>query len=521
MRHHSPRLIRRAIAPLLALALTGCSIGQLVGAPTPEPFTAPTLAPVAPATAVAEPTAAAAPERRIVVVQRGAVADMLTLNGQVTPALERELAFRESGVVRNLYVEPGMGVSAGQLIAELELGTLQEQLREAQIVAEQDALAISRTSESATIEVRRAEIALEEAQAALAELKTPPTQAEVVEARAQLQRTEAALARARNDASSDKTKAERALKDAVLELESLQAVYGDLKARNDRRATEELRRRLVELEPLLRLAASTVALAQIDYDTALGNEVAAVNAAQADVDLARATLQKLLAGPEPFAVAEAERAVRLAAVQLDAARQETRPEPELAKRLAASQLAVKEIESSIETRRIYAPFDGTVTAVDALASFPVQAEIPVVRLMDNSGLQVSVSGLSAELAARLTPGMPVRLSFVRFPDRELSGTVRPPVMGGGASGVPVVGIAYDTPNLALSINDLASVTVDFGERKDVLWLPPEAVRRDSADYVLLLVGGAEQRADISLGAITDERIEIRVGLREGDSAILP
>ncbi len=255
-------------------------------------------------------------------------------------------------------MEVGTQVTSGQLLAEIDLGTLEDQLRRARINAEQDRLAIEQTIAKAQIDVRSAEVALATAKDRLAELTAPASATEISEARAALQRTEAALARTRNDASAVKTRAERALADRVAELQRVQAAYGQARARLEVENTPEVQALVGQLETQLRAAESAVALAQIELDTARGNEIAAVQAAEADVELARAKLDRLLNGPDQFEVAAAQRAVQQAQIQLDAARQRTIPDPLLVKSLAASELAIKEIERQIEDRRIYAPFDG-------------------------------------------------------------------------------------------------------------------------------------------------------------------
>jgi multidrug efflux pump subunit AcrA (membrane-fusion protein) len=86
--------------------------------------------------------------------------------------------------------------------------------------------------------------------------------------------------------------------------------------------------------------------------------------------------------------------------------------------------------------------------------------------------------------------------------------------------LPVFHISYES-DLALAIGDQARVSVDFGKRTDVLWLPPAAVRRDTSDYVILLDGDAERRVDVVVGTITPEQVEIRAGLSVGDTVVLP
>jgi multidrug efflux pump subunit AcrA (membrane-fusion protein) len=514
--------MRGLLVGVVALGVSGCSVGALTGAPTPEPWSPP---PTSTPAAVAEPTAApdATPvvERETVLVQRGSMPDVLVLNGQVSPQILRELAFRESGVLRTIYAEPGLEVTAGALLAELDLGTLPDQLREARIVAEQDQVTIAREVENGQLGVRRAEIALEEARARLDQLKTPASPTEISRARAEVQQADAALSRTRNDASAVKTRAERAYQDAVTALQDLEKQYAAAVAEQQRTDNETNRQRVRDLEAAKRQAETQVALTKIELDTALGNEIAAINAAQATVDLAQANLTRLLSPPDRFELADAERAVRLAEVQLTEARQSARPNPDLTKRVAASQLAVKEIESRIEARRIYAPFSGKITAVEALPSFPVQAEIPIIALMDGSGLEVTVAGVSGPDAERLTVGTTVALRFARYPDQTVLGTItRTPSTLGSSAALPVFHISYDS-DLALTIGDQARVSVDFGERTDVLWLPPAAVRRDTSDYVILLDGDAERRIDVVVGTVTPEQVEIRAGLSVGDTVVLP
>ncbi len=212
--------VRSALAMSLAIGLSGCSIGSLVGAPTPEPWTPPTAVPTA---VVTVPTATAVPPQlRTVAVAIGTFNDQRELSGQVTPMLERDLAFRQSGILRNLYVEVGAQVTTGQLLAEIDLGTLEDQLRQARINAEQDRRSIEQATARAQIDVRAAEVALASARDRLNALTTPPSATAIAEARAGLQRAEAALARTRNDASAVKTRAERALLDRQAELQRAQ-----------------------------------------------------------------------------------------------------------------------------------------------------------------------------------------------------------------------------------------------------------------------------------------------------------
>lgn len=522
-------LWRSAILLVLATALSGCGIGSLIGAPTVEPWIPPptsTAQPEPTTTVTAEPTTVTAePTEQLATVQRGGFIRTLLLSGQVAPQLQLEMAFRENGVLRTIYVEPGMQVSSGTLLAELDLGTLNDQLHQAKVVVVQDAVTIKRAAEEGQIAVRQAEINLDEAQAALDTLKAPPLASEIITARAMLDKAQATLARTRNDASSTKSKAERAYLNAVDALARLRNeqinTEQNLQQAEDSKLRGSLIDRLKELESEILDAENQVAVTRIDYDTAIGNEIAAVKAAEADVNLAQLSLNRLLSGPTPQELANANLAVRRAQVQLDGARQLARSDPSLEKVLASSQLAVKQIESQIEARRIYAPINGTIISVDAMASFPVQAEIPVVRLMGDSGLEVIVSGVTGPDSVYLSAGMPASLQFTRYPDHPVSGRVSQIQAATSGTVMSVLHIAYDAVDLALSVGEPAQVQIDLGKDNDVLWLPLDAVRRDSGDYVLVRNGEDVRQVSVLVGTITTAQVEILDGLQEGDTVILP
>jgi multidrug efflux pump subunit AcrA (membrane-fusion protein) len=66
------------------------------------------------------PTApAASTQSRVVTVAEGVVQSTVSGSGNLAPAVQLNLGFKTSGVVRDIYVSPGQQVTPGQLIAEL------------------------------------------------------------------------------------------------------------------------------------------------------------------------------------------------------------------------------------------------------------------------------------------------------------------------------------------------------------------------------------------------------------------
>lgn len=93
---------------LVAVVLAGCN----------QPATAPATAPPAP---TAVPPEANSP---VVQVRRGDLIETAILNAQLTPARQATLFFQQAGRLKNLLVTYNDKVTAGQVLAELEVGSL-------------------------------------------------------------------------------------------------------------------------------------------------------------------------------------------------------------------------------------------------------------------------------------------------------------------------------------------------------------------------------------------------------------
>src|SRR5689334_21244389 len=137
------RSMKRSVLLLGFLAfLAGCA-----SAPTAQ--TAPTPTPKPVAAALDKPT---------YTVQRGTVADQLQLSGRVGAVQQQDLSFTQDGHLKTLYVTRTSVITAGQLLAELDLGELPNQLRQAQVGLEQAQLARERDAQKREFDQRRAQI---------------------------------------------------------------------------------------------------------------------------------------------------------------------------------------------------------------------------------------------------------------------------------------------------------------------------------------------------------------------------
>jgi HlyD family secretion protein len=280
--------------------------------------------------------------------------------GRVVPVRWLGLTFGTSGRVARIAVQEGSTVRKGDLLAELE-------------------------GEESELDLRAAEQRLAAARARLAQAQARPLPEELRAAEARV-----ASAKARLDAlRASPTAAE--LEEARLRL-------------------QQARNRLWGAQ-LARDAIGGSSASSASYEQAR----ASVAQAEIEVRLSELAFERVQAGPSPAEVAAAEAA--LAQEQAALARLKTGPSPE---ELASLKAAVAEAEIALEqlreararaaeARRLYAPFDGTITSIAIREGEAVNPSLTAMTLADLSELRVETTDLSELYVTRVRPDMPVEV----------------------------------------------------------------------------------------------------------------
>lgn len=175
------------------------------------------------------------------------------------------------------------------------------------------------------------------------------------------------------------------------------------------------------------------------------------------------------------------------------------------------------LEQTIQRSELTAPFDGTVVYVNPILSGDgVQSLQTQVALMDESQLILSgdfVSDSYLDLAKDLYAiinGQRYELTPLPYDQEEYLSLVL-----SGQTLFSKFRLEGDTSSLALG--DYASVFVVTREQTDALYLPINALYRDSSgSYVYLNEDGERKRVAVTVGIQTDTVAEIKEGLQEGD-----
>lgn len=299
-------------------------------------------------------------------------------------ATEANLAFQVSGRVKEVLVDEGQAVSAGQVLAVLQQAEFVARLDQARAnqaqageTFKQSQTLLELNRKVLPAEVERAEAAVRVWQAQLAELEAGYRSQDVEQARLAMEESRAAMEEARKDkaridqlfrrgvvAERDKDAADLKYQTTLKEYQRARQAYGQMQEGFRKESIETARARLAE--------------------------------AQAALKSARSNLKKIEAAEQDVAAARA---------QVESAR--------AALGLAEIQLGYTELK---------APFDGIVLSRNAEPGEVVSPGQEVLSISDLSSVDLKVFVDETEIG-RVHPGQTVEVKIDTFPDKTYTGTV--------------------------------------------------------------------------------------------------
>lgn len=447
-----PGISNRPLIILLACALlfAACAPESLPGINAQAQPAEPTSTPIPTAPAVARPT---------YLVQRGDVQEILQFSGRWQPRDQAALFFEIAGTIRQVTVQRGDTVSAGQLLADYQINELENQLESAQLELETALANLESGSEGEAQSVVDAEIALANARLSLENTK------------AQSPWTSAASARLQLD-------------EARRNLENAERAYDDARSRPDQPASA-VDGALQALEN----ARSSLRSAELSYS----------QAAQSFNN-------------HQFSVAQQENAVIQAELNLEKARSGA-GSPSAQQAVRSAQLRIDQINTDIARSSLYAPIDGVVLEVNIRPGDQVNAfqSVIVVGLPEP---REAVATLAIGDAQRLSVGMVGVCQVLNDPDSAVQCVVRQiPLSSRDADQTTRVAASFEN----VATNQLIEIQMPLQVRENVLWLPPAAIRTfQNRTFVVLETPDGPRSVDVQLGLRTDERVEIVSGVSEGD-----
>ncbi|MEM7538708.1 MAG: HlyD family efflux transporter periplasmic adaptor subunit [Chloroflexota bacterium] len=527
LRRHRRRRRRRLLFGLVLLlviaggiyAYTSDSIDTVVPASVTEaipntlPFSVPFLQP-AQQVASEEAAPATAPVRRgDILITAGGV-------GTVLPGNEMHLAFSVAGTVKELYAQVGDSVEAGELLAVLDDADVRRTVVQAGIDLRQAEIQLENATESASVaDTAAAQASLAAAQSEYNNLVSPPSSEELTAAQNELLSAQQSLNTLLSGLTAEEDTTLRAdLKNAEVNLAAAQSDYDQVAWRSDIGRTQQaaaLQQATIAYEK---------ALAQYNLSAA-GPKEEEIATARARVAQAQEALNQLQQGADSMAVAASQAKVTQAQAQL--ADLMTGPD---GNDLEAVTLAVQQSRLNLEAAimdldgtLIQSPVAGVVTAVNAQRGEQASTGT-IITVAEYASAQVRFWIEELDIAnAQL--GNPVTMIFEAFPDNAFHGEiirVEPSLVTvDGASAVQAwasIDLAEHPVNLLFGMN--AEIEIIAGEATNALLVPVQALRElapgVNAVFVVASNGELELRP-VEVGLRDFVNAEILSGLSDGET----
>ncbi|MGQ9597925.1 MAG: HlyD family efflux transporter periplasmic adaptor subunit [Anaerolineae bacterium] len=500
-----------SVTGLLLALVTGCRATAARGASANEATPTPVPTPIV-------------PEKPTYMVQVGTVIETLEFTGRASPVQEQELFFETNGNVSDVYVARGDWVTAGDLLAELEISDLQKQLTQKTINLETARLRLEEAQIQATEAITTTLMKLDEAKRNLQQTKISSAN-DLAAARAAVASAETNLANAKLNLTivQNSDVVVKNVRDREYEAAWWEAFYGECLKKYEAGQIDKDR---LDLEYNNLLAAKErLEAARAQASLALSQAEAQVSQAEESLRQAKVKLAEL---QSQSAVANAEAALRQA--ELDYAQAVAAADPDsynlrlLTLEVEQVQLDIQDLENQIAKARLVAPFDGQVLSLNIEAGDAVQAYSTVGVLADPTKLEITAE-LSSDELSQMALNQKAEITLRNRPGETFSGVVRQlPYPYGGTT----VDTGDDTAvhvsvesEVDMGLGELATVRIILQEKENVLWLPPAAIRTYQGRYFVVVQNpdGSQRRVDVLLGITTDEQVEITAGLEAGQIVI--
>lgn len=414
-------------------------------------------------------------------VERRTLGETVDTTGKIVAEETVYLSFGTSGIVREVAVEVGDAVTAGQELARLDIADL-----DYQVALKEQALIVQQTSYD--------------------ELVAPPTDEEVAQAQAslasaqsQLESAQASLDTAPNqttinctDLSSQRTQLEDAQDEWDAYLKNGYQWDATFMPDPNSSAGTALRNAQNALD---------VGQAQCNNTSRPTEYEFQVTSAQASVNQAQAALDSLMSGATAEDIASAEAQLRQAQLELENAR------------------------ASLEDAVVTAPFDGVVAEINIVVGQLINNGTTAVTVVDISRLHVDVSVDELDIA-QVAVGQQALVSPDAMNDQTIAGQVaRIAPTGAETDGVVTYNVRVDlvdADGVPVRVGMTTDVEISLEAAGDSLVVPTEVIQRDGqTEYVEILENGTPTRVDITSGRTSDGYTEISGDLTEGVQVVIP
>ena len=443
----------------------------------------------------------------------------VSASGNIALAGQQTAVFQVDGIIREVAVEVGDEVAAGDLLVALDSADLERAVRRAELEVESSKAAYQKLLEPASqAEIAAAQATLASAQENLAEIQAGPSATELAAAQAALAAAEASYQDlADGQSEAEITQASVELHKASIALKEAQEAYNQI-AYADTVGSSSQAMALQEAtidydaakaaydiatapasEAELQAAQQAIREAQAQLET-LASTKADLAAAEAEVANAEATLADLLAGPSEAELREAELA------------------------LEQAQLDLQEAEAQLAQAQLQAPNDGAILSVNVETGQQASSGLEAVTMADLAALELPVYVAEVDIS-KVRLGQPATITIDALPAQTFSGLVdRIAPTSQSDSGVVnyEVTIRLDDLNLDQVRPGMTAVATIADENESPGWLVPTnaLTEYEGETTVSVIRAGQEVRIEVTPGAVQGEWTTVQSAeLQTGDQVV--
>jgi HlyD family secretion protein len=189
------------------------------------------------------------------------------------------------------------------------------------------------------------------------------------------------------------------------------------------------------------------------------------------------------------------------------------------------QSAQENLQQYLDSTRITAPFDGTVTSADAVPGDTASTGTAAFTLDDLSNMVVAVQVIEVDINS-VKVDQPASLTFDAIPNKTYSGKVIQTNMAGTAGQNSVnftVTVQLTDSDPLIKPGMTANVTIVTNQVEGALLVPSTAIFADTTgkQFVYLVRNGNVTPVEVTVGATSDTTSQVTDGtLQDGDTIVL-
>jgi membrane fusion protein (multidrug efflux system) len=190
-------------------------------------------------------------------------------------------------------------------------------------------------------------------------------------------------------------------------------------------------------------------------------------------------------------------------------------------RFEVARASLDQSETLLRYATITAPFSGIITQRSVDPGALIQANSPIVGLMDFSKVRLQVSVPEIE-ASRVAVGQPVLVTTDNLPGTHFDGKVtRFTYALDAASRTMLAEVMLDNPDLTLRPGMLVTARIGIEHKESALLMPVDSLVMEKANaFAYTVDGGKAAKHPLKVGFNDGQNVEVLEGLNASDAVIL-